>query len=80
MITAPPSSHEQLALPDPQAQRAAGAALAALVRTGRLATIVVETLDGTPALAAASDEDLRDTVDALADAGFTRTPKGLRLR
>lgn len=66
--------------PDPQAQRAAGAALAALVRTGRLAGIVVETLDGTPVLAAASDEDLRDTVDALADAGFTRTPKGLRLR
>ena len=65
---------------DPQAQRAAGAALAALVRTGRLAGIVVETLDGTPVLAATSDEDLRDTVDALADAGFTRTPKGLRLR
>jgi ATP-dependent Lhr-like helicase len=41
---------------------------------------VVETLDGTPVHAAASDEDLRDTVDALADAGFTRTPKGLRLR
>jgi len=66
--------------PDPQAQRAAGAALAALVRTGRVAGIVVETLDGTPVLAAASDEDLRDTVDALLDAGFTRTPKGLRLR
>ena len=66
--------------PDPQAQRAAGAALAALVRTGRLAGIVVETLDGAPVLAAASDEDLRDTVDALLDAGFTRTPKGLRLR
>ena len=60
---------------DADAQRAAAAALVDMVRTGQLAGIVVEKVDGTPVLPAAGP-----TTDALTAAGFARTPRGLRMR
>ena len=60
---------------DAEAQRGAAGALADMVRSGQLAGIVVEKVDATPVLLAAGP-----TTDALAAAGFTRTPRGLRLR
>lgn len=60
---------------DADAQRAAGGALADTVRTGRLAGVVVEKIDGTPVLLAAGA-----ATDALTAAGFARTPRGLRIR
>ena len=65
---------------DRDAQRAAGDALAELVRSGRLNGLLVERLDGAPILEAATEGAPRDTVEALLDAGFTRTPRGLRRR
>ena len=61
--------------PDEEAQRAAAGALAGMVRTGQLAGIVVEKVDGTPVLLATGP-----TTDALTAAGFARTPRGLRMR
>jgi ATP-dependent Lhr-like helicase len=58
-----------------ETQRAAAGALADMVRRGQLAGIVVEKVDGTPGLLAAGA-----TTDALAAAGFARTPRGLRMR
>ena len=58
-----------------EAQRAAAGALADMVRTGQLAGIVVEKVDGTPVLLATGP-----ATDALSDAGFARTPRGLRMR
>ena len=66
--------------PDRDAQRAAADALAELVRSGRLSGLLVERLDGMPILEATTEAPPRDTVEALLDAGFARTPKGLRLR
>ena len=66
--------------PDRDAQRAAADALAELVRSGRLSGLLVERLDGMPILEATTEGAPRDTVEALLDAGFARTPKGLRLR
>ena len=40
----------------------------------------MERLDGMPILEATTEGAPRDTVEALLDAGFARTPKGLRLR
>ena len=60
---------------DPQAQDAAGGALAAMMRAGRLGGILVEKIDGVPVLQAAGI-----TADALLTAGFSRTPRGLRMR
>jgi ATP-dependent Lhr-like helicase len=60
---------------DPENQRAAAGALADMVRTGQLAGIVVEKVDGTAVLLAAGV-----TTDALTAAGFARTPRGLRMR
>ncbi|WP_343710403.1 DEAD/DEAH box helicase [Mycobacterium sp.] len=61
---------------DPAALRAAAAALADLVSGGQVATIVVERVDGAGVLEIGQSPVL----DALRDAGFTRTPRGLRLR
>ncbi len=60
---------------DDEAHRAAGGALAEMVRTGRLAGIVVEKVDGAAVLLANGP-----ATDALAAAGFARTPRGLRMR
>ncbi len=58
-----------------EAQRAAAGALADLVRTGHLAGVVVEKIDGTPVLLATGP-----ATEALTAAGFARTPRGLRMR
>jgi ATP-dependent Lhr-like helicase len=57
-------------------QRAAAGALAGLIAERRVDGILVERVDGTPVL------ELRDspTLAALTEAGFSRTPRGLRLR
>jgi ATP-dependent Lhr-like helicase len=61
---------------DTEAGRAAGAALADLVSARRIDSILVERVNGIGVL------QLRDSPvhTALTDAGFARTPRGLRLR
>jgi ATP-dependent helicase Lhr and Lhr-like helicase len=65
---------------DPEAQRAAAGALAELVTDGRVASMLVERVDGVPVLAPAQSGDRAEVAAALAEAGFVRTPRGLRLR
>ncbi len=65
---------------DPEAQRSAAGALAELVGAGRLGTILIERIDGVPALAGAAGPDRGDGIGALADAGFASTPRGFRMR
>ncbi len=60
---------------DPAALAAAARALAGLVRSGRIGSLTVSRLDGRSAVSASGP-----TVDALIDAGFVMTPRGLRLR
>ena len=60
---------------DPDVVARAADALAGLVRTGRLAALTVEKVDGVPSLGA--DHPF---VHALLAAGFHQTPKGVRLR
>lgn len=55
-------------------------ALAELVRSGRLASIVVERLEGAFALDPGLPPAAASAARALAEAGFARTPRGLRLR
>ncbi|AKN17992.1 DEAD/DEAH box helicase [Mycobacterium haemophilum DSM 44634] len=62
---------------DPDANHAAAVALAELVATRRIASILVERVDGMPTLRPGKSGPV---VDALTDAGFARTPRGLRLR
>jgi ATP-dependent Lhr-like helicase len=64
---------------DPAADNAAAAALAGLVGARRVASVLVERIDGTPALQP-SGGGPSPVVDALSEAGFVRTPRGLRLR
>jgi ATP-dependent Lhr-like helicase len=63
---------------DPDAHQAAAGALAELVSTGRVSSILIERINGTAVL----DPHARSAtvVAALSDAGFARTPRGLRLR
>jgi ATP-dependent Lhr-like helicase len=61
---------------DPEADQAAAAALAELVGTGRVDSILVERINGTSVLALAESP----AYTALTDAGFASTPRGLRLR
>jgi ATP-dependent Lhr-like helicase len=61
---------------DPRAQQSAAAALTELVGSGRVAGILVEKLDGVHVLEAGDS----DTVGSLLGAGFSRTPRGLRMR
>lgn len=63
---------------DPAADHAAAAALADLVATRRVASILVERVDGTPALQ--PHDGPGRVADALREAGFARTPRGMRLR
>ena len=65
---------------DAAAHRAAAGALAELVADGRVASIMVERVDGVPVLEPAQSGDRAEVAAALADAGFVRTPRGLRLR
>lgn len=64
---------------DPAAHGAAGAALADLVGSRRVAAILVERIDGVPALQPQAGGP-NPAAEALAEAGFARTPRGLRLR
>lgn len=61
---------------DPAAQRAAAGALAELVGRSGVGGLLVEKIDGVPVLEAGAS----DTAEALVAAGFSRTPRGLRLR
>ncbi|MGF2944176.1 ATP-dependent helicase [Mycobacterium sp. Lab-001] len=65
---------------DPAAHHAAAAALAGLVSERRVAAILVERIDGAPALAPSFGEERSDALAGLLDAGFVCTPSGLRLR
>ena len=65
---------------DLEAQAAAAAALAGLVAGRRIGGILIERIDGVPALEISPHPGLRATAEALASAGFARTPRGLRLR
>jgi ATP-dependent Lhr-like helicase len=65
---------------DAEAQRAAAVALVELVGSGRLQALLVEKVNGTPVLDPAVDAHGSSVADALVAAGFSRTPRGLRLR
>ncbi|QUR69606.1 ATP-dependent helicase [Mycobacterium spongiae] len=65
---------------DPGAGHAAAIGLADLVAARRVASIVVERIDGTPVLAPDTTASVTDTAASLIQAGFVRTPRGLRLR
>jgi ATP-dependent helicase Lhr and Lhr-like helicase len=62
---------------DPEANRAAATALAELVTVGRVSAILVERINGAAVL---GPDVSAPVVSALSDAGFARTPRGLRLR
>ncbi|MDT5174513.1 MAG: ATP-dependent helicase Lhr and Lhr-like helicase [Mycobacterium sp.] len=62
---------------DPGAGRAAAVALADLVTTRRVASILVERVDGVSVLQPGGPDLVGE---ALVEAGFARTPRGLRLR
>ncbi|MCX8554198.1 ATP-dependent helicase [Mycolicibacterium mucogenicum] len=64
----------------PEQQRAAAGALADLVSAGRLQSLLIEKVNGQPVLAPTPDAEQAQVHAALADAGFSRTPRGLRLR
>jgi ATP-dependent Lhr-like helicase len=64
---------------DPAAHHSAAAALADLVTAGRVASILVERIDGVTALQPQAGGSSPVT-DALSEAGFMRTPRGMRLR
>jgi ATP-dependent Lhr-like helicase len=66
---------------DPAADHAAAVALADLVAARRVASILVERVDGVPALRPqGGPSPVADVLAALSEAGFVRTPRGLRLR
>jgi ATP-dependent Lhr-like helicase len=62
---------------DPAADHAAAVALADLVAARRVASILVERINGVPVLQPQSGPS---PATALSEAGFARTPRGLRLR
>ena len=64
---------------DPAADHAAAVALADLVAARRVASILIERVDGVPALQPGPGP-VAGALAALSDAGFVRTPRGLRLR
>lgn len=64
---------------DSEANAAAAIALAELVATRRVGSLLVERINGVPVLQAGAGQASL-AVTALADAGFLRTPRGLRLR
>ncbi|MFC7672875.1 ATP-dependent helicase [Mycolicibacterium sp. GCM10028919] len=65
---------------DAETHRAAAVALVELVGSGRLQALLVEKVNGTPVLDPAVDVHGTSVADALVAAGFSRTPRGLRLR
>lgn len=65
---------------DPAADRAAATALADLVAARRVASILVERVDGVPALQPRAGGPEAAALTGLMEAGFVRTPRGMRLR
>jgi ATP-dependent helicase Lhr and Lhr-like helicase len=65
---------------DAEAHGAAGAALAEFVGAGRLQSLLVERINGIPVLDPGAGPDHDVVRDALTGSGFSRTPRGLRLR
>jgi ATP-dependent Lhr-like helicase len=65
---------------DAEAHHAAAAALADLVGTGKVQSLLVEKVNGEPVLGPAAEDDRAAVMAALTGAGFARTPRGLRLR
>ncbi|HUH69913.1 MAG TPA: ATP-dependent helicase [Mycobacterium sp.] len=65
---------------DPPVHHAAAMALADLVGARRVASILVERIDGVPALRPRADGRESTALTGLSQAGFVRTPRGLRLR
>jgi ATP-dependent Lhr-like helicase len=65
---------------DADAHHAAAAALADLVGARRVQSLLVEKVNGEPVLAPDAQADQAPVVAALTGAGFSRTPRGLRLR
>jgi ATP-dependent Lhr-like helicase len=65
---------------DPEAHRAAAGALAELVTDGSVASVLVERVDSVPVLDPAQSGDRASVAAALAETGFARTPRGMRLR
>jgi ATP-dependent Lhr-like helicase len=65
---------------DGDAQLAAAGALAELVRSGRLNSVVVEKIDGVAVHEAAQNDAGAASLGALLGAGFARTPRGMRMR
>jgi ATP-dependent Lhr-like helicase len=67
---------------DPAADQAAATALADLVAARRVASILVERINGVPALQprAGGPSPVADALSGLVQAGFVATPRGLRLR
>jgi ATP-dependent Lhr-like helicase len=65
---------------DADAHAAAAAALADLVSTGRIGSLLVEKVNGTSVLEPVAEGERVAVQDALVGAGFARTPRGLRLR
>lgn len=63
---------------DPDASHAAAVSLAELVSARRVASLLVERVNGVSVLT--PDGRAAVALDALVDAGFSRTPRGLRLR
>ena len=65
---------------DPAAHHAAAMALADLVASRRVASILVERIDGVPALQPRAGGPESAALTGLIEAGFARTPRGMRLR
>ncbi|MDG5485869.1 ATP-dependent helicase [Mycolicibacterium gadium] len=65
---------------DADAHNAAAAALADLVTAGRVQSFLVEKVNGVPVLEPGAGGHRAAVQDALIGAGFSRTPRGLRLR
>jgi ATP-dependent Lhr-like helicase len=65
---------------DAEAHIAAATALADLVSAGRVQALLVEKINGVPVLEPGAEGERAAVQDALVGAGFSRTPRGLRLR
>jgi ATP-dependent Lhr-like helicase len=66
--------------PDAEAHAAAATALVELVSAGRLQSLLVERINGVPVLETGAGPEHVAVQDALTGSGFSRTPRGLRLR
>jgi ATP-dependent Lhr-like helicase len=65
---------------DAEAHIAAATALSDLVSTGRVPSFLIEKVNGVTVLEPGAEGERAAVQDALLGAGFTRTPRGLRLR